>query len=157
RCFDRDHGASDHDFASVALSPDGRRALAGNRAGTVWLWDLETGQQLGRCDHRREDGRAAAINDVTFSPDRHRALFSSGDGWARVWDVETWTELRRFREEGGLWSGEISPDGRTALIAGGMLNRENTPILSLWDLESGQRLRCFEGHEKGVFRAVFSP
>ena len=31
---------------SLAISPDGRRALAGYQDGTIKLWDLESGQLL---------------------------------------------------------------------------------------------------------------
>jgi hypothetical protein len=33
-------------ITALAISPDGKRALAGQKLGTLSLWDLDTGKQL---------------------------------------------------------------------------------------------------------------
>jgi WD40 repeat protein len=101
---------------SIALSPDGRRALSGSSDMTMRLWDVETGQELRRFEHRNTVWR------VVFAPNGRQGLsISSGDNAAlfdhvlRLWDLETGKEIRRFR---GNTAASFSPDGRRILADG---------------------------------------
>lgn len=68
-------------------------------------------------------------------------------------DIDTGKEIRQF--EGGRGSGlftvAFSPDGRAALSGQG-----NTAVV-LWNIETGEVLRRFEGHTARVWSVVFSP
>jgi uncharacterized protein (TIGR03067 family) len=107
----------------VAVSPDGRRALATDDG--VRLWDLETGQVI-----RTFEEGSAHVESVAFSPDGRRALAGGQDHTVRVWDVETGEKLAFFKGpgKGVFWSVAFSPDGRFALSGSG----DNT--LRLWRL-----------------------
>jgi WD40 repeat protein len=61
------------DVCSVAVLPDGRRAISGAEDKTIRLWDLETGSEL-----HRFDGHENWVNSVAV-PDGRRALSSSAD------------------------------------------------------------------------------
>ena len=67
-------------LCSVALSPDGRRALSGGFDRTMRLWDVEVGKQLGSFP-----GHSELVYHVAFSPDGRRALSSSFDKTIRLW------------------------------------------------------------------------
>jgi WD40 repeat protein len=92
----------------VALSPDGRRVLAGtgaeqptieesNRewdslyaeltkrpmAHKVHIWDAASGAELYRCE-----GHSEPVTAVAASPDGRVALSASVDGTARLWDLD---------------------------------------------------------------------
>jgi Leucine-rich repeat (LRR) protein/tRNA A-37 threonylcarbamoyl transferase component Bud32 len=132
---------------SVAVSPDGRRALSGSADRTMRLWDLAAGKEL-----RRFEGHEMPVSSVAFSPDGRRALSGSWVGVMRLWDVETGKELRRF-EGHTSWVNSVafSPDGARALSGGG-----EGSTARLWDLATGRELRRF-GHANFVVRAIFSP
>lgn len=81
---------------SVAISPDGRLVLAGganadrfddevlDRSGTLWVYDLDTGQRV-----RTLYGHRDAVRSIDVSPDGRLALTSSRDGTARLWNLTT--------------------------------------------------------------------
>lgn len=68
---------------SVAFSPDGQRVISGGRGGIVYIWDLESNEDVVQLT-----GHIGSILSVSFSPDGTRVLSSSSDSTVRVWDVE---------------------------------------------------------------------
>jgi WD40 repeat protein len=78
---------------TIAVSPDGKRALTGgggrhNKGWThgtdnsICLWELETGRLL----HRYE-GHTHGVWGLAFSPDGRRFLSGSMDGTLRLWGL----------------------------------------------------------------------
>src|SRR4051794_26105929 len=65
-----------------------------------------------------------------------------------------WNELRRFDHTKGLWSVDYSPNGSYAVTAGGL---DGKGRVVLWDVAQGKELRQFEGHQAGVWQAIFMP
>ena len=70
-------------ISTLALSPDGRRALSGGQERTVFYWDVETGKRLAPPLQHASD-----IVHVTFdATGRLLATSSIADKKACVWDV----------------------------------------------------------------------
>jgi hypothetical protein len=109
---------------SVAISPDGRRALSGSEDNTVRLWELDGGREIHRLT-----GHTGWAWTVAFSPDGRRALSGSDDKTLRLWDLEKGIELSRLEGHKDWVSCVVfSPDGRTALSG------SNDQTLRLWRL-----------------------
>jgi WD40 repeat protein len=167
----------------VAVSRDGKIALAGDANGTARLFDLRRGKTLYVFRH---DGPVATVG---FSPDSRRALTASEDGTARVWSVVDGTELATYRQDGPLAGAAFTADGLRVLTwgrdgtarlwaAGGAATvfRGDGPILDarlspdgatvvaasedatarLFDATTGSPLHVLQ-HEKPVTGAAFSP
>ena len=146
---------------SLALTPDGHRALVGG--GKLWvrypppadlsvpLWDLASGERVtalnqGNTVHRDTVGAVAISRDGT------KALVGSDDVQLVLWDLATGREIRRLEgQHGALTSVAFSPDGHHAASAA------DEGLLLVWDLDSGAVLGRYDAL-LGHFRAVaFSP
>jgi WD40 repeat protein/class 3 adenylate cyclase len=134
-------------------SPDGRllaiAALDSERAVIV----DRSGEEVAILE---EPSDGVGVWDVQFSPDG-RLLATASDSTGRpnplsqrvkVWDWEngeTLTEISVFAE--GM---VFDPSGETIAIAHGGL-------ATIWDVESGKKLRTFAGHEDALWDVAFSP
>jgi WD40 repeat protein len=71
-----------HSAASVAFSPDGAQALAGESDGAVRLWDVRGRQELGCFS-----GHAKGVTSVAFAAGGRHAASGSLDQTVRVWTL----------------------------------------------------------------------
>lgn len=125
---------------SVAILPDGSRALSGGEDKTARLWDLETGAEL----RRFKDEAGSEVHSIAVLPDGRRALFGCDTGIILLWDVEAWIELRRLDGHWtDVWSVAVLPDGRRGLSGGADCT------MRLWDLDTGAELYRF-GHSASI-------
>jgi WD40 repeat protein len=130
---------------SVAVSPDGRLALAGSQDQTLLLWDLESGQELHRFSIRSEHGTG------TFSPDSRSILTYGDDPTLRLWDVKTGAPRHELAGHSVDCSGLFSRDGLQVLS----FSADKT--VRLWDAATGRQIRLFEGCANVVLGAAFLP
>ena len=155
-------GHTDGGF-SVSITPDGKTAVSGSEDNTLRVWDIESGQCL-----RALQGHTDGGFSVSITPDGKTAVSGSEDNTLGVWDIESGECLRALggHTDGGF-SVSITPDGKTAVsgsldldcldeaVSGSVgldfLNGGGDSTLQVWDIETKQCLRTFEGHTDGVF------
>lgn len=134
----------------VAVSPDGRRALAACGDGTVRLWSLDEGREM-----HQYPGHKGPAKAVAFLPDGRQALTGGEDGTVRLWDLDGAAhsqELARLEEHGGGASSlAFSPDGKTLLVG------TNQGAIRQWDVDNGKEGHPFAGHTGKVYAVAFSP
>jgi WD40 repeat protein len=132
---------------SVALTPDGRRAVSASSDGTLKVWDLESGQEI-----RTLRGHAGKVNSVALTPDGRRAVSASSDGALKVWDLESGQEIRTFQGHAGKINAvALTPDDRRAVSA------SSDGTLKVWDLESDHEIRTLGGHVGKVNSVALTP
>jgi WD40 repeat protein len=152
----------------AAFSPDGRRAIAGGSDELARLWDAESGKEVCRlAGHRCGVGGGCQeinVTSVAFSPDGRFALTAvdSADTGPRLWDLKGRKEVRRYRSSAPVFTVAFSPDGALTLTGGGRTEVGEgktvaSSALQLWDVKSGKERYCFQGHEREVLSAAFSP
>jgi WD40 repeat protein len=131
---------------AVGFGPGGRTLVAVDQAGTVRVWNIRTGVQVGV-----GTGGTWPVDRVSFSPDGRMLAIQSEPGVA-FWDLVRNRALGSIlprRASTGADQVLFSPDGRTLAVF-------NWPALTFWNLRSGKQ----EGRPIKTERsaaAAFSP
>ncbi|NHZ71640.1 MAG: hypothetical protein GWP17_00940, partial [Aquificales bacterium] len=144
----------------VAVSADGRWAISGagnaSEQGEFILWDVESSQPV---IHTKVHPNA--ITDLDISADGRTALSSSRGGDLILWDLTGQGEVKRFNgSKSTVTNVAFTPDGRYLLSSSGLSIRpsiEEEFVLRLWDAETGELVRTFEGHGESVMSVAVSP
>ena len=114
----------------MALGPDDRTLLLGDRDGTVRFADLATGTV--RVASGRQDG---AVVGIAFSADGRTAVTAAEDNRALVWDVARAAARETLTGHGGQITGmAIARDGRT------LYTSSLDGKVLIWDLAGDRRL-----------------
>jgi WD40 repeat protein len=119
---------------SLALSPDGLRAISASMDNSLKVWETKTGREL-----RTLSGHSGGVAVVAVASDGRHAVSASNDKTLRVWDLETGQELRTLSgHTGWVWHAFVSPDGERA-ISGSM-----DGTVRVWDLGNGRPIFRFD-------------
>ena len=128
----------------LVVSSSGRIAVT-DQCGTIDLWDLDEW-------HSRQ--HANVLPDpvsLAISPDGRFLLSGYSDGALYLLNMPASAEIRRFKADIPLVSLDLSPDGRY-LLTGAM----HGGIAILWDTQTGEEIRQFEGYEGAILALGFS-
>lgn len=125
---------------SLAITPDGKRALVGSRRNTIQIWNLETGAR-----EKTLSGHSGAIWALAVFPDNKRFVSASDDYTVNVWDIESGEILRTLRgHTGPVWAVAVMPDGKHVLSGSADTN------IKMWDAETGNVVRTLSGHTEEI-------
>ena len=128
---------------SVAFSPDGKVLASSVRAGTVKLWDTETGANVATLE--------GAGGPVVFCPDGKMLASTGNVQEIKLWNLETQTAIMTLRgKAGAVFDLAFSPDG-TTLVSG-----EGFGTIKFWDVATGENIATLKGHTGIVFSVDFS-
>jgi WD40 repeat protein len=153
--------SSSHLFVeSVAFSPDGKMLAAGTLDGSISLWDVAAGKQLGK--PLKYSGE---VRSVKFSRDG-KVLASGGSGGKVIlWDVAKRQQIGQplSGHPEDVYDVAFSPDGKIlASVSCGKTNPETRTCgqgeIRLWNVDTHQPLRQpLAGHTYYVTSIAFSP
>ena len=153
-----------------AWSPDGQTLAAGNRDGTIRLWETATGKLQSTLS-----GHENFVSRVAWSPDGTKLASGGSDGTVRIWEMATEKEVHRLGVEGeerreqlkkqefpgrkgsdnkhgqlGHINGlAFAPDGKSVYSASG-----DYRSIFQWDVETGKEIRSLTGPQRAFSLAL---
>ncbi len=140
---------------SIAFSLDGKRLVSGAKDGTARVWDVELGKEIVRLPIEEP----CTPMGIVFSP-CGALIAGSLKNEVRIWCAKQFTKKRSiphpevYRQTYPL---AFSPCGQ--YLAGDTWwqeGRENLAI-RIWDVNSGEQMHAFQGHDSLVISLAFSP
>jgi WD40 repeat protein len=135
-------------LTGVIHLPGEHRMMTCSYDGSLRVWDLQNGKQIGN-DWR--DGESD-INTIALSPDGKSVASGSHDGAVRLWDVETGKVLAKWTgHENMVLSACWSRDG--GLVASG----SSDGTARVWDVESGKTVLVIETGLSTVGAIIYLP
>jgi WD40 repeat protein len=119
------------DVTGAVHLPDRRHIVTCSDDGSLRLWNLESGSQIGN-DWRDEPENTEVktrVNAISLSPNGKTIASVNGDGTVKMWDVETGKVIAIWTEHAGClcWS----PNGER-MVSGGY------GTAKVWHVESGK-------------------
>lgn len=136
---------------SIAFSQDETLLASGSDDGTVWLWDVATGQPT----RILQGASQQLILSVAFSPHPDFPFLlagGSGDTSITVWNAQTGEAVNRLMGHTDRVTAVVfSPDG--TLLA----SASDDHTIKIWQMPSGQCLKTLQGHTDWVTTLHFSP
>jgi WD40 repeat protein/serine/threonine protein kinase len=138
---------------AVAVSADGRWVASGGEDKKIYLWELATGNVV-----QTLPAEGPPVLKVLFSPDGSRLYCSTGgyrDGQplpaeVRVFEIPSGRALGTLVRQSTIHRIALSPDGRRLAVTG------TEDAVTVWDVESRERVACLRGHSNSVLAVAFS-
>lgn len=131
---------------SVAISANGKVAVAGSNDHSVTIWDIQTGRLLHRFVQHDQ-----AVHSVGISADGRVAISSGADGRIVLWNVAAGQSLRELtRQDDSVLSVAINADASVA-VSGGADGR-----LIMWRVSDGANIKTFTDHTDAVLSVALS-
>jgi WD40 repeat protein len=131
---------------SLAFSPHGGILAAGDGSGTVWLWNVTTGQQLGHLTYGHE-----YVTSVAFSRNGKTLAVAGGSG-TELWAVTPRRLIGRLpAPAGGVSSVAFSADGHT------LATGDDDGTVRLWDVATRHLAGRLADSQERVNSVAFSP
>ncbi|HYV82100.1 MAG TPA: TIR domain-containing protein, partial [Pyrinomonadaceae bacterium] len=123
---------------SVAISPDGTRAVSGSRNKVIKIWDLKS----GKCRNELR-GHTSDVKVVAFTPDGKRIVSGSNDETVRVWDANSGREIATLRGH-TLYVRALATLANNSQVLSAQDVIGSDGSLKLWDLDSASCLMTIQ-------------
>ena len=127
----------------LEFTPDGSGILSGSNDGLLFLWDAQTGEILYQVDMGLDEA-SGTLRSLAISPDGKTMITGLENAEMLLWDLPSGALLRRYAVEGGALAVAFHPHNGSVLFG------TTTGILANLDLESGDILHSFTGHNEAI-------
>ncbi|KAG2032339.1 WD40-repeat-containing domain protein [Suillus americanus] len=135
---------------SVVHLPDGRYIITSLSDGSLRLWDLESGAQIG--EDWRDENSNVGLRSMALSPNGKTIASGGEDGNVRLWDVEK----RKVIAE---WTGHTHVVQALCWSANGdrVASGSRDGTARVWDVDSGKTVLRIKTRHLWVYAVVYSP
>ncbi len=127
-------GDGDAEITAVAVTPDGRGALASIEALGMTYWNLDSGQM-----EETLAGNGESHHTIVFLPDGKQAVSASYIDELSLWDLTTWKESHQLiGHDESVMDVALSPDGKLAVSGS-----EDESVI-VWNLETAEQAAGYD-------------
>jgi len=145
-----------HDNYSVAITPDGQKAISGGSDNNIHIWELRTGEE-----QHTLSGHRGLISSVAISPDGRRAFTGDWNGGIILWNLATYEMLMNVNAHNVSvpWNTDNEPPVNTVFMPDGRggISSAGDGTLVIWNLVNAGEIRRFDGHSTEVPAVAFTP
>jgi len=136
--------------SGVIHLPDGQRIMTCSLDGSLRVWNLETGGQIGN-DWR--DGESG-VYSIALSPSGKKVVSGSKDRAMKVWDLDTGKVITKWTGHGNVVT-SVSWSRNGARIMSGCVDGP----ARVWDVESGKTILEINTGLSAIYLrgAIYSP
>ncbi|KIK44990.1 hypothetical protein CY34DRAFT_78751 [Suillus luteus UH-Slu-Lm8-n1] len=141
-----------NDVLGVVHLHGGRRIITCSWDGSLRLWDLESGTQIGE-DWKDEGEKKSAVYSIALSPNGKTVVSGSDDGKVKLWDVETGKVIQR-------WTGHTQGVTSVCWSAGGdrVVSGSYDGTARVWNAtETGETILEIKTGHMHVWAVKYSP
>ncbi|KIK39698.1 hypothetical protein CY34DRAFT_88768 [Suillus luteus UH-Slu-Lm8-n1] len=131
--------------------PREQQIITCSRDGSLRLWDLKSGSQIGE-DWKDEGGKKVVVNNITLSPSGKIIVIGSDDRKMRFWNVKMGKVVAE-------WMGHTSYVVAVCWSASGkhIMSGSWDGMVRVWNVKTGERILKFKtGHEE-LWAVSYSP
>lgn len=131
---------------NLALSPDGLLLAGASPVGSIYVWDVKSGDERWRLSAHSEEPSC-----LLFGPQSDWLVSGGRDGTVRLWDATAGRPHRVLSGHKGIvHAAAFSRDGRW-LATGGQ-----DGVILMWEIPGGSRLRSLSGARGEIRGLAFS-
>lgn len=143
----------------IAFSPDGEHVATGNRDGIVWIWDIESGEQVAELENPEiaEKGLDRLVNAIDYHPAGMLLAATHNDGVVYIWDIKEERIVHTIDLDSSGYNKpnpfRFSPDGE---IMAAIIREDWDYKVRLWTVDGQEKIADLE-FPKEVNDIAFSP
>lgn len=136
------------EMVTKALFIDGGSSVISSSGdASLILWDVNSGKTI-----KKFEGKTSDILAIDISNNKSFLTTGLNDNKVKIWTLTGYTNVNTIRTKQSLISDIcISPDNKSYTIAG-----QESTVLTLHDLNSGDIIKSFYGHEKDILSVDIS-
>lgn len=135
-------------ISALVFLPDSRRLVSSSHGGTIRVWEVEEGRQLGIMHH------GSGVTAMAASSDGSLLASGGADGTVAVWRVASWTNavVPSRKHSSSVRGVSFSADSKQLATV------SDDRTVFIWDTSTGEVVAGpLEGHKSGILSVTFSP
>jgi WD40 repeat protein len=137
----------EHSIVIAAFNVAGDKLATGSVAGSVKIWNLISGEEIGR----NTVGDSSGVSFLEFNLAGDRVVIGSADGTVRIWNSTTDKTLLIKGHSKTIISASLNSVG-DKLVTG-----SSDGTAKVWNVKTGELLYALEGHEGSISSVSFNP